>query len=495
MPYREGVLDDVLGSSIFDGNADGAAGERVERGRSARTVMPRSGLGELAGAIDRVGRPDPVQILTDQEVNRVPALVPLRHARMAASPFAFYRGAAAIMADDLGSVTSTGLTTQLCGDAHLANFGLFAAPDRSLVFDVNDFDETNPGPFEWDVFRLVTSFAVAAQDNGFGRERIKRAVAASIRGYRDQMRRHARATELNSWYARINERALKTWADTEGRAARSTLTQSVKKAQRRDVWSAVDSMTVRNGDRRELIQQPPTIIRIPLDSEAAAHLEAVLHRYATTLAPDRAQLLSHYRIADFGHKIVGVGSVGLMAMVVIMQGRSVDDILVLQAKEAVSSVLEPYSGASHFDEHGRRVVVGQQIMQAASDVFLGWVQGAAGRSFYIRQLRDKKYAPDATKMKPKVLADYASLCGRALARAHARAGDAIALDAYMGKSRGFEVSMTSFALHYARGVQRDFARFTEAIADGALAVSTPERERGLRVLVDDNGALTVAEPR
>lgn len=495
MPYRESVLNDVLGSSIFGAGADGAAAERVERGRRARAVMPRSGLGELAGAIDRVGRPDPVQTLTAQEVNRVPALVPLRHARMAASPFAFYRGAAAIMADDLGSVTSTGLTTQLCGDAHLANFGLFAAPDRSLVFDVNDFDETNPGPFEWDVFRLVTSFAVAAKDNGFSHERIQRVVSAAIRGYRDQMHRHARTTELDSWYARINERALKTWAETEGRAARSTLTQSVKKAERRDVWSAVDSMTIRNGDRRELIEQPPTIIRIPLDSEAAARLEAVLHRYATTLAPDRAQLLSHYQIADFGHKIVGVGSVGLMAMVVIMQGRSVDDILVLQAKEAVSSVLEPYSGASRFDEHGRRVVVGQQVMQAASDVFLGWVQGAAGRSFYIRQLRDKKYAPDATKMKPKVLADYAALCGRALARAHARAGDSIALDAYMGKSQGFEESMTAFAVHYARGVRRDFDRFTEAIADGALAVSTPERERGLRVLVDDNGALTVAEPR
>lgn len=457
--------------------------------------MPRSSLADVSGCVDRVGRPDPVDVLVAQDASRIPALVPIRHARMAVSPFAFYRGAAAIMAQDLGSVASTGLATQLCGDAHLANFGLFAAPDRSVVFDVNDFDETNPGPFEWDLFRLATSFAVAAKDNGFSAERVKDAVLASVRGYREQMRLHAQLTELTSWYARISVRALQVWAETEGKAARSTVAQSVQKAERRDVWSAVDSMTVRKGDHRELIDQPPMIVRISMDGDVAERLEQILQRYAATLAPDRAQLLSRYRVTDFGHKIVGVGSVGLLAMVVIMQGRDVDDILVLQAKEAVSSVLEPFSGVSRFAEHGRRVVVGQQIMQAASDVFLGWVQGETGRSFYVRQLRDKKYAPDVAKMKPKVLIDYAALCGRALGRAHARAGDAIALDAYMGKSDKLDQSVAAFADDYVRAVERDFRRFTEAIADGAVAVSTPERERDLRVLIDPAGGITLTNGR
>lgn len=482
-----------MGSAVIGSGSGGSEAERVEFGRRTRESMPRSSLAELAGAVDRVGRPDPVAILTDQDAARVPALVPIRHTRMAVSPFAFYRGSAAIMAADLGSVASTELTTQLCGDAHLANFGLFAAPDRSLVFDVNDFDETNPGPFEWDVFRLATSFAVAGRANGFPREKVDQAVSACVRGYREQMSVHARTTELASWYARLDERVLDKWARTEGRAARSTLTRSVKKAERRDVWSAVDSMTVRDGDRRVLIQQPPTIIRVPLDGDVAERLELMLHRYAETLAPDRAQLLSRYRISDFGHKIVGVGSVGLLAMVVILQGRDVDDILVLQAKEAVASVLEPYSGRSEFTEHGRRVVVGQQLMQAASDVFLGWVQAQAGRSFYVRQLRDKKYAPDVTKMKPTVLADYAILCGRALARAHARAGDAVAIDAYVGKSETFTQSIRAFAGHYARAVERDFVTYTEAIADGVVAVSSPKRERDLRVLIGPDGGLTVTD--
>lgn len=485
------MIHDVLGAAVVGSAAAGSAEERRERGRQARSTMPRSHLAELSGAIDRVGRPDPVEIVTAQDASRIPALVPIRHTRMAVSPFTFYRGAAAIMAQDLGSVASTGLSTQLCGDAHLSNFGLFAAPDRSVVFDVNDFDETNPGPFEWDLFRLATSFAVAARDNGFTKERADQAVISAIRGYREQMRQHAEMTELDSWYARINVRALRAWAEREGKAAKATLVQSVDKAERRDVWSAVDSMTIRQGDRRVLIEQPPTIVRIPLDGEVAERLEQILQKYVATLAPDRAQLLSRYRIADFGHKIVGVGSVGLLALVVIMQGRDVDDVLVLQAKEAVSSVLEPFSGVSRFAEHGRRVVVGQQIMQAASDVFLGWVQGETGRSFYVRQLRDKKYSPDVAKMKPKVLVDYAALCGRALGRAHARAGDAIALDAYMGKSTTFEKSVAAFAENYVRAVDRDFRRFTEAIADGVVAVSTPEREKHLRVLLAPSGGITL----
>lgn len=469
-------------------NLASSVDQRREMGRAARSGRPRSGLADFTHV---AGRPDPVDVLLAQERERVQALTPLRHRRMAASPFAFYRGSAAIMAADLGALPATGITTMLCGDAHLANFGLFAAPDRSIVFDVNDFDETNHGPFEWDVMRLATSLVLAGEEIAASKSKIREIVTASARGYREQMAIHAQETNLDNWYSRIDVAALTAWTQREGQAARSTLRRSVAKAQTRDAWSALDKMTVLRDSKRQLIDEPPLIMPLALDGDVAHHVADVVDRYRETLPPDRDQLLERYRPIDIGHKVVGVGSVGLLAIVVLFQGRDADDVLVLQAKQAVSSALEPFSGLSIYPEHGQRVVVGQQLMQAASDPLLGWVTTPAGRSFYLRQLRDKKYSPDVAAMKPKVLQNYALLCGRALARAHARAGDPIGIDAYLGKSAKFEEAITGFAFAYARQVHADFATFTAAITDGRIRTGSVEQDERLRLGVNDQGAIEV----
>ncbi len=462
--------------------------DRRALGRAARAIRPRSGLADFTPA---ARRQDPVQVLLAQERDREMALTPLRHRRMSASPFAFYRGSAAIMAADLGAVPSTGLTTWLCGDAHVANFGLFAAPDRSIVFDVNDFDETSTGPFEWDVMRLAASLVLACQENGASDSKARQIVAASLRGYREQMAIHAKQDNLDNWYARIDVGALSAWSEGEGKSARSTMRQAVAKAETRDAWSALDKMTVERGGRRQLIDQPPLILPLSLEGGVAHAVTEILASYQRTLPPDRVRLLERYHLIDIGHKVVGVGSVGLLAVVVLLQGRDGDDLLVLQAKQAVSSALEPYSGASVYSEHGQRVVVGQQLMQAASDPLLGWVTTPAGRSFYLRQLRDKKYSPDITRMKPKVLGDYALLCGRALARAHARAGDPIAIAGYLGGGSKFDEAMVGFAFSYARQVHADFAEFTRAIADGRIRIGSAEQDRALSLEIDESGKIVV----
>ena len=412
---------------------------------------------------------------------------------MAASPFAFYRGGAAIMAADLGKGPSTGLTSQLCGDAHLANFGLFAAPDRSIVFDVNDFDETAPGPFEWDVFRLVASFVLGAEEIKAGKSRSRDIVISAARGYSEQMAWHAAQKDMDNWYSRIDVGYLRSWASEEGKAARSTMRQSVAKAQTRDTWSALNAMTETRDGQRRLLDMPPLLLPFPLDGEVATHVARIIGRYKASLPPDRAQLLDRYRPIDIGHKVVGVGSVGLLAIVVLFQGRDAEDLLVLQAKEAVSSVLEPFSGTSVFPEHGQRVVVGQQLMQAATDPLLGWATSDLGRSFYLRQLRDKKYSPDITKMKPSVLKDYALLCGRALARAHARSGDSVAINAYIGAGGRFETAMCDFAFRYAAQVHADYRAFTTAITEGRLDVGSPEKDRSLSLRLDTAGRIEVVE--
>lgn len=464
--------------------------ERRAWGRAARSDRPRSSLAEFAPSADRA---DPVEILLAQEKSRVPALLPLRHRRMAASPFAFYRGGAAIMAGDLGALPSTGLTTQLCGDAHLANFGLFAAPDRSIVFDVNDFDETNPGPFEWDVLRLAASFVLAAQEIGASEATSRKIVADAARGYREQMAWHAAHGNLVNWYSRIDVGYLSAWAKKEGKAARTTMRKSVAKAETRDTWSALDKMTLTQDGHRRLLDLPPLLLPFPLDGNVAHHVGHLIDRYAATLPHDRAQLLDRYRAIDIGHKVVGVGSVGLLAIVVLFEGRDADDVLILQAKQAVDSVLAPFCAGSEYAQHGQRVVVGQQLMQAASDPLLGWVTSDYGRDFYLRQLRDKKYSPDISQMKPSVLADYALLCGRALARAHARSGDSVAIDAYVGSGRRFDAAVTQFALRYAMQVHADYKTFTSAIAEGHLDVGSPEKDRSLSLRLDTAGGIEVVE--
>jgi uncharacterized protein (DUF2252 family) len=456
--------------------------DRMTAGAAARERRPRSGLATWQAPADR---PDPVDLLTSQEGARLPLLVPVRHARMAVSAFTFYRGSAIIMASDLGSMPDTGIITQLCGDAHLANFGMFGAPDRSLVFDVNDFDETNPGPFEWDVMRLATSFVLAGRDIGLP-ESVTRDAAAKVgEAYRTQIATYAGMTDLAVWYDRIDVGVMSAWAKDSGlNQAEKTLQRNTAKARTRDTWSAISKMTEVVDGRRQFLNKPPLLIRVPLDDRAAQVITDLVVQYQDTLLRDRALLLNHYHVLDVAHKVVGVGSVGLRAFVLLMQGRDPDDLMVLQAKEAVQSVLEPFTHPSAYSNMGQRVVVGQQIMQAASDVFLGWVESFAKRDFYIRQLRDMKFSPDPTGFTSETLVSYAALCARGLARAHARSGDPVAINGYLGTSTKFDKAIRDFSLAYADQVTSDYARYTAAIADGSIKVADESKPANYSFVVD-----------
>lgn len=459
--------------------------ERVAQGRAARTMRPRSQLGDYAPPAKR---PDPVSVLSEQESDRVPGLLPLRHERMTQSPFTFLRGAAAVMAQDLGSAPSTGLTVQLCGDAHLANFGLFASPDRSLVFDVNDFDETHPGPFEWDVMRLAASFVVAAQSSGLRRRQVQILPRTAARAYREMMARLSALSELDEWYFRIDTRTLRRWmAESDLRDGVQAVRRTEQAALARDSWSAVRKLTAQVDGRRRFRDQPPLLVSLGTDPGTTDVVKGMFDAYLSTLLVDRAELLGRYEIADIGHKVVGVGSVGLLAFVALLQGRSSEDLLVLQLKEAVASVLERYTAPSTWPTHGRRVVAGQRLMQAATDAFLGWTEGPHGRSYYVRQLRDMKWSPDITRMKPAAMTAYAGLCGAALARAHARSGDSIALAAYLGESERFDEAIQRFAMDYAAQNADDFSRYTAAIASGAVEAAD-DPNRAVRVTLEPDAA-------
>lgn len=441
--------------------------QRAERGRTERSRVSRKSQGTWDPASRQA---DPVELLIAQEQSRVPGLLPLRHERMGASAFAFYRGTAIIMASDLGGQPSTDLYVQACGDGHLSNFGLFAAPDRQPVFDLNDFDETNPGPFEWDVKRLATSFVLAAQDLNFSKKTATQAAAAAAREYRVSMGEYAAKNELDIWYERADASSIAAWSSAAGRGVREkVVSRSMSRAQTRTVWTAVNKLTTVVDGRRRFIDDPPLILRVPPDTAAWEIMQAALPGYYDTLAPDRRALLRRYEPIDLGHKVVGVGSVGLLAWVLLLQGRDPDDILVLQMKQAQKSVLEPYTVPSVYAHSGERVVQGQRLTQAASDSFLGWVSGALGRQYYVRQLRDMKWSPDPSTFRPTGLTNYAELCGHVLARAHARSGDAVAMAAYLGNSTTFDDAIASFALSYADQVQEDFASFQTAVADGRLA--------------------------
>ena len=446
--------------------------ERRDRGKAARDAMPRKAQGVYEPAADR---PDPISLLEEQEKSRVPALLPLRHERMGASAFTFYRGTAIIMASDLGAQPSSGLQVQLCGDAHLSNFGLFAAPDRVPVFDVNDFDETNPGPFEWDVKRLAASFVLAARDNGFADDVIADAALASARQYRLSMAEYAAMKEIDIWYDRVDASVMESWGQrTGGKTGEKAVRRSVAKAQARTAWTAVRKLTTVVDGRREFVDEPPLIVRVPEDTMARTLITSSLAGYLESLAPDRRALFERYEVIDLGHKVVGVGSVGLLAWVLLLQGRDSDDVLTLQLKQAQHSVLEPYSVPSAYAQMGERVVEGQRLMQAASDSFLGWVTGKLGREYYVRQLRDMKWSPDPSGFTPASMSSFAELCGHVLARAHARTGDAIAISAYLGGSTVFDEAIRTFALRYADQVSSDYAAFTAAIASGRLASGAVE---------------------
>ena len=464
--------------------------ERAARGRAARKTRARRDLGIVADL-----QRDPCAILSAQEQVRVPNLVSLRHQRMGADPFAFLRGSAAVMAADLRSQPTTGLMTQLCGDAHLANLGMFAGPDRRIIFDINDFDETAPGPFEWDVLRLATSFAVAATATGHQRALATELPAIVATAYQQAMAMFSSMNDLDVWYYRIDTDLMRRWARewASGKAAERAVTESEAQARSRDRWSAVRSLTYLDGDRRRFKSRPPLLTPLEADPEVRSVVGMMFHAYRSTLQPDRRELLGRYFVIDVGHKVVGVGSVGLLAFVLLLQGRDDDDLLVLQVKQAVDSVLDDPVGAMGGHEHGKRVVVGQQLMQAASDSFLGWVDGPRGRSFYVRQLRDMKQSADLTTMRPDGYRAYARLCGMALARAHARAGDSVAIAAYLGSSTAFAKGVTAFALEYAERNDEDYRAFRAGVADGRLV--KPSGDGILPHLrVEEDGSVLLSTP-
>ena len=449
--------------------------ERAAAGKAARSQAPRSAHAEWEPAPDRA---DPVEVLEAQARSRVPELVPIRYGRMTVSPFTFFRGAAAVMAADLAATPVSGLRVQMCGDAHLSNFGAFAAPDRRLVFDLNDFDETLPGPWEWDVKRLTASFEIAARENGFKRKERRAVVLTAAREYREAMRGFAELRNLEVWYARLDAEVVLEQLRAEGHKAVQQAEEGVAKARSKDSLRALRRLTHRVDGELRIASKPPLVV--PLDEllegnerrDVEAALHGVLESYRSTLQGDRRRFLDTYRFRDLARKVVGVGSVGTRAWIVLLTGRDDGDPLVLQAKEAEASVLEPYAGKSRFDNHGRRVVEGQRLMQAASDSFLGWCPAIGiderERDFYVRQLWDGKGSPDVDEMPPRAMGIYARMCGWTLARAHARSGDPIAIGAYLGSGDAFDAAIAEFSRLYADQNERDHAALVAAIESGRI---------------------------
>jgi uncharacterized protein (DUF2252 family) len=408
-------------------------------------------------------------------------LVPLRHERMLVSPFTFYRGAALVMASDLASTPTSGLKVQLCGDAHLANFGGFAAPDRSLVFDTNDFDETAPGPFEWDVKRLAASFEIAARDNGFSAKKARDTVLNVAAAYRVSMAEFAGMTNLQVWYARADVQALlDRWSSEVGPAEVKRLQGMVEKAQSKDSTKALSKLTVREGDTYRIKSDPPVVVPVSelaaeqgiemSEDELVTWLKGRFTVYRRSLQPDRRHLLDGYELVDFARKVVGVGSVGTRCWIALLMGRDDQDPLFLQIKEAESSVLEAYAGKSGFANCGQRVVEGQRLLQAASDTLLGWLHAdgldGQGRDFYVRQLWDWKLSPVIETMTPDIMRIYAQMCGWTLARGHARSGDRIAISSYLGTGDTFDRAIADFSAAYADQNDRDHDRAAHVFTDG-----------------------------
>ena len=450
--------------------------DRVEFGRAARKKLPRKSLGVWAPPNDR---PDPVSLLTGQETTRIAMLVPVRHARMAVSPFTFYRGAAIVMAADLGMTVDSGLWAQICGDAHLSNFGVFGSAERNLVFDVNDFDETSPGPFEWDLLRLSTSFVLAARDRGADDDAARHLAAMAAMSYQQVAAMAAERAYLENWYTLLTPEqilAVVSMTQPEGRAKKATkeMERNEKAARKRDAWSAIRKLTEIGPDgKRQFLNQPPLLVRLSpeLRGSIGVDFNQLAETFTETLDVDRAALLGRYELLDVAHKVVGVGSVGLPALVGLLQGRDADDLMVLQFKAAEASVLEKWTAPSLFDHHGQRVVVGQRLMQATGDPFLGWVRGPGGRDFYGRQLRDFKWSIDLNGLVGGKALGYARLCGATLALAHARAGDPVAISSYIGANTTFADAVAQFSITYADLVEQDYARFTAAIADGEITAA------------------------
>ena len=453
--------------------------DRVARGKDARGVAPLESHSEFRPD----GSRDPVGLLLSQAQSRVPELVPVRHGRMLVSAFTFYRGAALPMAADLASTPASGLRVQLCGDAHLSNFGAFASPERRLVFDVNDFDETLPGPFEWDVKRLAASFAVAGRDSGFPVKARRKIILAAAEAYRTAMRSFAEQPLLGVWYAHMDIQEAVGEFRSEIKAKRlKEFEKLMAKAHTRDSTQVLGKLTTVTDGRRRIISQPPTIVPVEevfSDVQADAiyeQIRSVLGKYRRSLQSDRRHLLGQFTLVQVARKVVGVGSVGTRAWIVLMDAGDGAEPLFLQAKEAQPSVLADYCGRSQYNNQGERVVAGQHLQQAQSDIFLGWtrVTGPDGvdRDFYVRQLKDWKFSVPIELMLPPGMTAYARLCGWTLARAHARSGDRIALAAYLGGSDKFDQAIADFAETYADQNELDYAALQAAVKDGKAEATT-----------------------
>ncbi|WP_328403263.1 DUF2252 domain-containing protein [Streptomyces sp. NBC_00390] len=451
--------------------------ERAAQGRAARSVLRRS---QHARFVPSGERPDPVDILEGQSATRVAELVPFRYGRMLESPFRFYRGAAAIMAADLGPAPHTSITAQLCGDAHLLNFRMLASPERRLVFDINDFDETHPGPFEWDVKRLCASLVIAGRANDFDEVQRSAAVKEAVEHYQERMHRFAGSHTLDVWYAEDDTDELQALLPTE--VMRHRASRAMAKARTRDNIQAFDKLThVVDGVRR-FAPDPPLItpVRDLLpgveNDDLEVWLRSLLGGYRLTLSSERRHLLDRFRIVDMARKVVGVGSVGTRCWIILLVGRDDDDPLILQAKEAGESVLAAYTERSGYDNEGERVVAGQRLMQTAGDIFLGWERavGVDGRrrDFYIRQLHDWKGIVQPDTMTAEMLRVFGGVCGASLARAHARSGDPIAIAAYLGTSDSFARALAQFAEAYADQNEHDYDAFRQAVESGRLTAAT-----------------------
>ncbi len=454
--------------------------ERAARGRRLRSEVPRSSHAGFGPAADR---PDPVSMLAAQSADRLPDLVPIRYGRMLASPFSYYRGAALPMAYDLSGTPVSGLAVQACGDAHVGNFGLFASAERRLIFDINDFDETLPGPWEWDVKRLAASLEIAARENGIGKRQRAAIVRACVARYRTAMTKFAAQSNLKVFYAGADIDAIRSRLESGLTARQRTrLDEDVARARSRDSMQALQKLTRVVDGKPQIVADPPLVVPLssllPEDADQTgleSALIGIIDRYKRTLPADRRYLLDQYQyqLADAARKVVGVGSVGTRCWILLMLGRDETDPLFLQMKEAGPSVLSPYAGPSRFANQGQRVVEGQRLMQAASDIFLGWhrmspAPDGVTRDFYVRQLRDWKFSLDAQAMPPRGLSDYGALCGWTLARAHARSGDRIAIAAYLGSSAAFDKAIAEFASGYADQTERDFAALDEAAKSGRI---------------------------
>ena len=438
--------------------------ERLAAGNALRAHVPRQDHARWSArhAKDR----DPIEILNQSNEGRVPELVPLRFGRMLRSPFTFYRGSAGLMAHDLATLPSTKVHVQACGDCHLSNFGLFATPERALVFDINDFDETLPAPWEWDVKRLAASFAVSARDDQVSDAKARDIASACVRSYREHLREYSRMSPLEVWYARLDaESLIEMSPDAETKKRREAL---AKAARGRIIDNLFPKISAQVAGRPRLVDQPPVLFHVA-EPDMEERIREGLLRYRESLPDERRVLLDRYRLEDFAMKVVGIGSVGTRCWIALFFSEE-NHPLLLQFKEACHSVLEAYAGKSVYENQGQRVVNGQRLMQSSSDIFLGWVRGARGYDFYVRQLRDMKLSAQVEGASAQRLEMYANLCGWALARAHAKSGDAATISGYLGKSDNFDLAIGKFAVAYADQTERDHAALLKAVRAGRVEV-------------------------